>query len=413
MASLNDSNTENIGITLNCDSLSIKFYQDFPQNQEAWDELVESTNSGIYLTYDWCQSWWAHYGLDRSLRIFLIYDVKTNQLVGVMPMFIDNIRVGLQKFCFAKTIGADFTIGTCEAPILKDWIDQSFEAIISELMNNDGCDAVLLGPMISNKNNMLAYQGANYMNGLVKLIVCHSKRPHTIFECPKTFEDYTKNLGKSTRKSYRNWWNRLCKNYDIAEDVISSPFSDEGGFMDFIEMHTAQWKQDGKLGHFGDWPFAEKFHVDLVNKQANRGRFFLFRILSSNKVISYQYMYICGKTLHWMLPARVFDSELERLSLGRLSLVRMLNWAISEGITHVDAGAGHYPYKLQLGAKEFERQSLLIVRNRVGALWRCWIFRFQGTLLNIFYYKIWYLRVAPKLHIQQPLWKSWIQRQLF
>jgi len=404
--------TKNNREVTNCDPLSLEIHQNFPMNQEAWDELVEATNAGIYLTYDWCQSWWEQYGLNRELRIFLIYETNGDHLVGVLPMFIDHIRVGLKKINLAKMLGSDFTIGTCEIPVLSEWMSQAVQSVITELTVNDHCDAVLLGPSVSLETQSLVGRGIGQMGNAVKSIACPSKRPHSIFECPETFDEYLKSLSKSTRKSCNNWWNRLCKNYDISEDVVVVPSGEENSFAEFMEMHAAQWQGEGKLGHFGDWPFADKFHSDLACRQANRNRFFLLRILDEDKVISYQYVYACGNILHWMLPARIVDSELDRLSLGRVSLVRLMNWAINEGYSYIDAGAGHYPYKLQLGAKEYERQFFLIVKNKLGSQWRLFAFRLQGKLLNFLYYKLWFARVAPKLNIQRPLWKSWIRRQL-
>jgi len=395
----------------NCGSISLEVHQDFPNNQEAWDELVEATNAGIYLTYDWCQAWWEYYGLNRSLRIYLLYDAS-QQLVGVMPMFIDAISIGLQRIRLAKTVGSDFTIATCEIPVLKEWMDQALKGVISELTCNEHCDAILLGPMVSGENQTLVHHQISQMSDMVKQITYHSRRPQTIFHCPATLEDYIKPLGKNAKTNFRKKWRRLCNAYDITEDVVMDFFGNENAFREFMDMHTEQWVEQGNLGHFGDWPFAKEFHIDVARRQAGRGRFFLLRILDGDRVISYQYAYGCGNTLHWLLVARSIDPELVRLSLGDVSQGRAINWAIGQGYKHMDAGPGHYPYKLQLGASEHERQSVLIVRNNLASRWRCFVFRIQGNLLDLFYYKIWCSRVAPRLHVRQPLWKSWIRRQL-
>jgi len=403
---------ENFNKSVNHSLPLIEIYRYFPDEREAWDNIVESSHAGIYLTYDWCKTWWAHYNFDRELRIFLIYEPESHQLIGMMPMFIDKVRVGLRKIRIAKTLGADFTIGTCEPPILPEWKEQVFTGIISELIEKDRCDAILIGPLVSNESLLSIKRCANRISRLVKFIKIQSPRPHTIFELPGSFDGYMMSLGKSTKKNYRERWNRLRKRYDVSEDIVMDPEGEKNAFTSFIEMHTEQWAKEDKLGHFGDWPHSLEFHKDLAIRQARRGRFRLPRLFASGTVINYQYAYAFGDTLHWLLPARIQGDEWDNLALGRIGLVRMFAWAINEGFKQVDAGPGHYSYKLQLGAKEIKRQSILIVQNNLGSRWRCLIYSIQGKLLNLIYYRIWFSRVAPKFGIRGVLWKSWIRRQL-
>ena len=40
----------------------------------------------------------------------------------------------------------------------------------------------------------------------------------------------------------------------------------------FLELHAAHWAEQGKLGHFGDWPDSEAFNRDLIARMATTGR---------------------------------------------------------------------------------------------------------------------------------------------
>jgi CelD/BcsL family acetyltransferase involved in cellulose biosynthesis len=395
------------------DDLFLEIHRDFPNVRESWDNIVELTNAGIYSTYDWCEAWWSRYKFDRELRIFLIYSSKHSRLVGVLPMIIDAVRIGLQRFRLAKTIGSDFTLSSCEIPIRIEYAEKALNKIVTELITNDCCDAILFGPIISNNHSTLLVNNVKNIKGDTRIIEYESSRPHAIFKLPKSFDEYMMSIGKSTRGNYKNRWNRLGKKYEVVEDIVKEPFSRENVFPAFMKMHAEQWSKMKMPGHFGDWPSASEFHKDLAIRQSKQNRFTMFRLSASGIPINYRYAYAYGNTIYSLLTARMQGGDWDRFALGQLSYIRLIAWAIKEGYTQIDAGPGHYPHKLQFGATEHIRRSILLINNNFISRWRCLNFRIQGKLLDLIYYKIWFSRVAPKLGVRDVLWGSWIRRQFF
>src|SRR5205823_3349318 len=156
-------------------------------------------------------------------------------------------------------------------------------------------------------------------------------------------------------------------------DLVSDAQAVDEELDAFAKMHAEQWRAAGKAGHFGDWPRSVEFNRELIRSLAGAsglGKVQLFRMTADDQVISYQFGFRFGDCLYWRLPARRGEAEWDRFGLGRLGLMTMLEQAIGEGIRKVEAGMGHYDYKVQLGGHEHSARSLLLVANRPLSRWR-------------------------------------------
>jgi hypothetical protein len=178
-------------------------------------------------------------------------------------------------------------------------------------------------------------------------------------------------------------------------------------------MHKLQWQAEGKLGHFGDWPKAASFNRELVRVLSGRGQVKLYRFIVDSAVASYQYGFVFGDGLFWRLPARAVGTQWDRFGLGRIGLLKMFETAIPQGVRRVEAGIGHYDYKVQLGGRECPVESLLVTANRASSRFRAGLSAMLSTVLDLVYYKIWFQRVACRIHLRRrPLWSFWIRSKI-
>jgi CelD/BcsL family acetyltransferase involved in cellulose biosynthesis len=136
----------------------------------------------------------------------------------------------------------------------------------------------------------------------------------------------------------------------------------------------------------------------------------LLKHTGADGAIAYQYTFSYGNTYYWQLPARNTDTRWSKYSLGSIGVIDMIKTAIDEGITKIEAGIGHYEYKLKLGAEEHPVSIVRIVAQRVGSKIRYHVFRAFFSVVNALYHKIWYRRLQPHLpaFFQRPIWKLWI-----
>lgn len=391
--------------------LTCKVYTSFHELydiQEEWDKFLLDMNGDIYLSFDWCRVWWKCYGKGRELKIFLYYNDDT--LVGIIPVFIEKLKLIPSWLRIAKIVGSDFTIVMVSPPVQMNYAEEIFQQLINHLLYRYRCDAIWLGPVSENSDTLSFLRSASA--GFSKSeIVMHEKihSPYTVFNLSNSFESYLVSLKKRQRGNYKRDNNLLKKSFKIRMDVLE----DTEEFEDFVKLHESQWQADGKMGHFKDWPLGYEFNKALASVQSQKGRFRLIRLKADDRAVSYQLCFVFGKTLYWRLPARTSGPEWNRFGLGRLGLIKMIKWAILKGYKTIEAGAGHYDYKIKSGGVEHNLTTVLIMQNKWIVRQRVRIFSFMSDILNLFYYKKWFLRIAPKLPFKRvPLWKLWIRTHL-
>jgi CelD/BcsL family acetyltransferase involved in cellulose biosynthesis len=379
--------------------------------RESWDKLVVELQREAYASFDWCRIWWSHYGRGRELRIFVFH--AGGELVGVVPMFRERLWTcgGLR---IAKLVGCDFALAICSLLVSDPWADEAVRRIVPYWLEEDGCDAVWLGPMNGSDSSVEHVRKAcRDLGPAVRVVRDAQIGVHSSFHPAPSFDEFVQGLDKRQKQNYRRDLNLLDRTFKIESDIVTEEDAAVKEFEIFQAMHAEQWAAQGKLGHFQDWPQGLEFNRDLTRELARLGRLRLYRLLADGKVVSYQYGYCLGDRFCWRLPARPAGKEWDRFGLGRFGLMKMIEDAIGEGIRHIEAGCGHYDYKVQLGAQEYPLGSMLIAANHLGGRLRCRCLTLLSRLLHLLYYRIWFGRVAPKLPLpRRALWKSWIRTRI-
>lgn len=391
-----------------------ELYYDFKSVEHLhteWDECVEVTGGDIYLTYDWCRAWWDFYGEKRDLQIF-VYKCE-NKLVGILPVFYEKQWLGPVWLKIAKIVGSDSTMVMINPPVVAEFAKVFWGDIFDSVLNTKKCDAFWVGPTGGKYNGLQQLQEAMSEQTEIMLFKKNVHSPYTTFFLPGTFDEYVQSLNKRQRGNLRRDLNLINRSFAMSQDVIQDEVAANSEFPKFAQMHAEQWETEGKLGHFHDWPKGIEFHSRLVNEQAKKGRLRLIRLLANGVVVSYQLCYVFGKRLYWRLPARAVGSEWDKFALGRIGLVKEIEMAIAEGVREIEAGAGHYEYKIKLGGEEHPLYTFLVTRKQRSSRWRAYLFLKLSSVLHYIYYRVWFNRLAPKLPFRRkPLWRKWIRARL-
>jgi len=386
-------------------------FKEIEEILQEWDTFVESVGGDIYLSYDWCRTWWDFYGSGRKLQIFIYRNDKT--LVGIIPVFYEKQWIGPIWLKIAKIVGSDFTIAMINPPVLGNFAKIIFRDIFDSLFKKAHCDAFWIGPTGEKYNGLQQLREAIHDYPKVLLLKDSIQSPYTTFTLPDTFDGYIQSLNKRQRGNLRRDLNLISKSMEMTQDVIQVTASADAEFKEFVQMHRKQWEAEGKLGHFNDWPKGVDFHARLVNEQAIKGRLRLIRLLMDGKVVSYQLCYAFGNRWYWRLPARIIGPDWDKYALGRIGLIKEIEMAIAEGVQEIDAGSGHYDYKIKLGGQEHFLYSILLTRKQPFCRLRAFLFLKFSRVLHFFYYRVWFNRLAPKLPFKRkPLWKLWIRTRL-
>ncbi len=396
-------------MAVGAEALTMEVYTDFASCglAQAWDAFVERVSGDIFLTFDWQRIWWKYYGRGRSLRVY-IFRVG-EEWVGLVPMFTETVRLGPLWVRRAKMVGSDYSFGHFRPAIVTDCLGPVLGAMLEDLRRL-GCDQVLLGPLAGRYE-----YGETLREALSKMIgakfTCRQLRyPQTYYKLADDYEQWLRGLKTSHRKSVRKEYRRL-ENQTISFTIeFAGEERLEEMFDEFVRLHQQNWNEQGKLGHFGDWPHSAAFHSELARAQIKKERLRLMRIGFSDGSCGYAYNYRCGDMYYEYLSARTFDSP-EGVSMGRVIHAETVKRCAIESVKWIDSMQGRYDHKSELEGRCLPQRLLVLEGRGAGRRIRIGLFRLAAELVHLLYYKLYFCRLATHLSTRRRrgLREGWIR----
>jgi CelD/BcsL family acetyltransferase involved in cellulose biosynthesis len=233
--------------------------------------------------------------------------------------------------------------------------------------------------------------------------------PNSVFDIPRSFEQYLDGLSGNERSAIRRTRRRLQEHPALEiHPVGAASFEEE--FTDFLQQHESWWARSGRLGFFSDWPGSAEFHREFGLKLACDGRLHFLKIEANGEPIAYNYSYRFGSRIHWFSGSRSTDSSWDAFSLGRQLHCSLVEQAIENGVSLIDGLSGHYNYKTRWGARSNQLKNItvmspsllsrLVVRDVASAVRLDYIFK-----------RIWFWHLAPWIRRRlPPVQVSWLRR---
>jgi len=391
-------------------------FEELASMQPEWDNFVASTGCEIYLTYDWCRLWWKYYGKKRNLSILVFR--SAGDLVAIIPLFFEKIWLGPAWIRAAKLVGTDSSITTVSLPISSPHLADVISRFRSYL-DDCNCDIIHLGPF----SGKYKYQA--HIKELCQqffrdsyLVQSINSNVQTYFELPGTYDEFLAGLTKRERGEIRRNYRAAAKAFAGEAQSVVSLFASQRNFQnmfdDFVRMHQAHWQSIGKAGHFADWPRAIEFHRELAQAQLKHNRLRLLQVALAGQPLGYKYAYRFGEMYLEFLDARSDTPDLRHVSLGRVIFAELVKKALEENITCIDSMRSRYEHKIRMGGNLLPVHDIYISRKKIFLRLRVSVFRALAWALNLAYYRIWFSRIAPRLHLKRrPIWRILIRTRAF
>ncbi len=399
--------------------VQVKLFRSFEELaplREQWDNLAMSVGSEIFLTYDWCRIWWKYYGANRDLRVWVFQ--KGTDLVGIIPLFIETIWLGPVRMRAARLLVCDHTLAQFSLPVVSDHLDEVVAGLAEPLLR-EKWDILHIGPVAGLYEHYDALRESfRRAFGKTCSVSCKQKQVQTYYFLAETWETQLAGLSKSGRKHIRRSYRELERVMrdrpgGLAWELATAQDVDEA-FRGFVDMHQELWTKKGRPGHFGDWPDAFDFHREMAHSQLERGRLRLMRIHWGQRCLAYEYAYKFGDKYFAFLSARSGSRDVADVGLGSVMFAEHIKAAMDENVKCIDDMEAKYDYKLRLGGQLLPMKDIYVVRKQPLCLARMRVFRLLSKLLHLGYFRIWYMRIAPRLPLRRrPLWRMWIRSHAF
>ncbi len=388
-----------------------------------WQDLADRVGADVFMRPDWMAVWWPHFGAGRQLACMVAH--RDGVLIGVLPFVVERIWLGLLPLRIARLAGIDPNCIAFQLSLEDAWAKPVLQAAMLHLICNLGCSAVSFTPVSDVAGHLAILQGLsgqdlnldpghNPKRGPNLAVLDEEAGSHITFDFTPKFDDYLARLTKKRRGQFR----RDVKGLKELFGMTQSHFVPNAeAFDDFIAFHALQWQAVGRGGHFVDWPGSAAFYHDLAAQTAATKLVQLDLMSGTDGALASEFSLVAGHTAHWRLPARRLDADVDRLSAGKVVFLLMFERMIAGGITRIEAGRGDYGYKIEYGGQTVPVHRLIVSGGSRLARLRLKLLLRYSDLLHLLYYRIWFLKLAPRLRKltggrARPLWRSWIRSRL-
>ena len=378
-----------------------------------WDEFIESVGGEIFVTYDWCRTWWKYYGAGRQLMIYIFRDSQ-NSLCGVMPVFSETFGFGPASVRVVKMVGSDFMPITFAIPVREAMLEIVTYAFLDLLNEKCHWDLLYLGAICGRypaiEGLVSAYKA--YSNNAYHVDMT-SNEVQIYFDVANSWNEQVAGLSQNQRQNIRSVHNALRK-IGLTPNFIPATKTDFSEiFSTFVKVHQQQWNELGMSGHFIDWPCSMEFHGEMGSLGIDKGRTKLLTIKLNDQVIGYDFLYKFGSSYQWYLMGRSHYENDSKIDFQRISFGLKIQSALSEQVTLIDAGRGRYEYKLAMGGKLTSVNNVYVESREIFSRMKLNIFYLLILTCNVLYSKVWRRRIAPRMGFRpRPLWRWWIKTHM-
>jgi len=383
-------------------SLQMEVHSSFDtleEHRESWDEFLLNQASNIHMSYDWCRVWWDCFGKNLELSVLLFR--RDGRIVGILPVFVDPLKLGPIEFRFARLLNSMYTVCVLHPPVDPQFADEIFSRSLSYLFGEKRCDAFQFGYVADTFQSLPALREATKASGIpLKITREEENFCHAVFTLPPTSEQYLRSLNSTRRREIGRRVRNLEKSHGpLRIEDYTTWEGIMGEYEPFRRLHDEFWNRKGLGGYFVDLPRSEEFNLELARSLAEKtpGRVGIQKVLAGDQVVSYEYFFRFGDCAHWHVTARRSGEDWDNLAIGIVTSFALIEYYIQKGITCIESGPGHFPYKVSMGAEERPMRSVLVVRNTSISGVKLRLLRSSHSFLKMTYYRIWYRGVTKKL----------------
>jgi CelD/BcsL family acetyltransferase involved in cellulose biosynthesis len=186
-------------------------------------------------------------------------------------------------------------------------------------------------------------------------------------ELPETWKEFLARQSKSHRKQLRRLETRVLDSPRSQWHQVKLFDEFQPAWKIFVELHQQRRQSLGQRGCFASPQWAA-FHEVVARQLLREGRLRMSWLELDGKPAAAEYHFAGGKTTY------VYQGGLdpERLDEepGRLSMIRCIQHAITEGHRKFDLLRGDESYKAHWRATPKETFHVQVVPSRAGAKWR-------------------------------------------
>ncbi len=251
--------------------------------RDAWDGLLaRSFSRSVFLSWDWVETWWKHYGTDFEPLVIVARDDGVP--CGIAPLIIrkGDIR-RLEFFGQNKAYGEylDFLVAEGDECRVTPEICRA----MVERYDDNSWQSLSLAVILERSPNLAMIRHALERHGL-DVVLQHRTSPY--IRLPATWAEYLRIKGKKLRKRIEYNERRLARLGKVAVEFPRNLCEVDHFLENLIALHCYRWKVKPNEIFFG-------FHREIARRFYSLDRLLLARLKVGDRVIAAKYDFVFDK----------------------------------------------------------------------------------------------------------------------
>lgn len=324
---------------------------DFASLEKHWINLHGKMNGTVFQSFFWNFQWWKFYKKENN-ELLIITVWNDNEIVGILPLFKENIKIGPLKFNRSRLLCVYQAYGEYEPlinPEYKNIVIVKFVEQIKEFFKDRTLKwASFYGfPYISESMSEIIKYFKEH-----KYIVLHKPRIVTrvVMQLPDSWEEYINSLTNNEKTMLQRRIKSLKKN-NVELEILKDQEIKTEDFKDFVRLHTASWESKGFPGFFKASENFEKFLSTIVTTNNNETIRKLYFFKKDSRRFAAVLSFFSHPICYFYLSGMEQNHELKKYSPGKVLLSYVIKDAIEANYKIFDFQGGKETYKYQLGGK--------------------------------------------------------------
>lgn len=301
-----------------------------------WNDLLSiSRDNHVFLTLEWLETWWKHFGAKRRLILLTVED--HGKILALAPLMDSTYRFLIARMRVIEFVGSPTS--DYQSFILVGE-SASYTRMILDYIKGLAWDCLEL-KNIPNDSETAKELKASSRKPLAleerEMDVC------TFVSLPRTFDEYFQSLRKKMRHNLRQRERRLRDKHRLEYRSYSQMnLTLEEAMETFFTPHQQRWQSRGYEGKFAD-PVFKNFHLDVARRFDERGWLRLYFLTLDDEPVATDYCFQYGQKMYSYLSG--FNPQYSEYGVGNISALHSIESSIKGGLRECDMLRGVHSYK--------------------------------------------------------------------
>lgn len=306
----------------------------------AWGDLFSRSNcSNVFLSAEWMEEWWRHYGKEEALFIIALRN-RGKQLVGIVPLYQALHKTpGIRelRFLASRGVSSDHLDVLVEPGFEAAAIQEAVRVIVE---HRHEWDSIALEDYDAKSPTMIDLRRTLRNSGVRERVMDRGLCPY--IPLPQSFESYLAGLNSNWRRNFRHAVRMLQAAAPTRFSVLTDTGLIQERFRDIEMLHKRRLSSRGEQSSFLD-DVQQAFHAAVLPRLAARGWVRLYLLEVGDEVVAAYYGYSVAD--RFLAFQSGIDPVWSRYSVGLVMVGLAIQESIRNGQTEFDFLRGDERYK--------------------------------------------------------------------